>query len=236
MCPVTVDDYWEKFFGLPASALIATGFCVVPHVGLEGYAGAWVFRRGRATLVSVPADMLRGVELRARSHPNFADHEEWSRVFERPITRVIGPAYDGFVPAEKSVTSLLFAERLKPEHHRLLDGLKAACSEEEWDHGGIDPASKEPMFGCIVDGRLVGISQNEARTADAVSPGVATARDWRRRGVARAVLAAAIRDAFATRRLVLYQTLNSNHASVRLGESLGVIPYAQHCAYRFTTV
>jgi hypothetical protein len=237
MLATAIDNYWATFFGLSPSTLSVPGCHVVVHAGLDDYQGAWIFRRGRVTVVSVPGGVQEKCERELGSGPlpDFMDLPGWSRVFGRSITKMIGPAYDGFVASNKLVTSPLPVRRLKPEDSPLLDGLKASCTEEEWDHASINPESDEPIFGCIIGDRLAGVAQNEPRTLEAVSPGVVTACDLRRRGVGAAVLAAANHDAFTTGRLVLYQTLLENQASIRLGESVGVVAYAVHYAFRFAT-
>jgi GNAT superfamily N-acetyltransferase len=235
MLSTPIDKYWATFFGLRPTSLNMPGCHCVAHAGLDGYQGAWVFRRGAVTIVSAPGDIRVKCEreLGAGPLPECTDLPAWGRVFGRPITKMIGPAYDGFVASNTSPNSSLPVRRLTPEDRSLLESLKASCTEEEWDHASIDPEADEPVFGCVVEDRLAGVAQNEPRTSEAVSPGVLTASDWRRRGVGAAVLSAASQHALMTGRLVLYQTLLENQASLRLGESVGVVPYAVHHAFRF---
>jgi Acetyltransferase (GNAT) family len=234
-----IDEYWTKFFGVPATVLDGPGLHVLTHQALLGYQGAWLFVHGQARIMSVPAPMVNRVreQLAAGPLPNVADTDRWCQLFGQPISRVVGPAYDGYVEQLAPVRTTHTVRRLEARDGSALGSLSQACTSEEWDHASIDPCRPEPIFGCFVDGQLVGAAQNETRPGQqAVSPGVITAASWRERGIGRAVLAAAIRHGCEGQKMILYQTLVANRAAVRLGESLGVRPYAQHVAFRFSEV
>ena len=235
MHATAIDEYWAGFFGVPTAVLGDAGRHVVPHKGLTDYHGAWVFTHLQTVIVSVPRTLLDRVRhaLDRGPWPQLAEEPEWRRIFGVPVAKVIGPAYDGFVRATVVPKSPHAVRRLRPDDHFALERLRACCVGDEWEHASIDPQGREPVFGCFVDGELAGAAQNKPKTHAAVSPGIVTSPAWRRRGVGAAVLAAAVDDASKNQRLLLYQTLLSNLSAVRLGESLGVVPYAEHVAYRF---
>ncbi|MEX0887552.1 MAG: GNAT family N-acetyltransferase [Phycisphaeraceae bacterium] len=227
--------YWSGFFGLPPEQFAARGTAVVPHRGLEGYVGAWIFQRSITTIVSVPAGMVGAVRDRLGStSPPLEPDADWAGLLGARVERVIGPAYQGYldrVPEPDAAAPGV--ERLKRSDHQRLASLERVCGPEAWSHANLDLERDEPIFGCVAEGRLVAVAQNSRWGEQTVSPGVVTAPAWRNQGLGRAVLAAAMRDAWGHGELVLYQSLVANRPAVTIGEALGVRPFAQHVAVRF---
>jgi predicted GNAT family acetyltransferase len=79
---------------------------------------------------------------------------------------------------------------------------------------------------------LVALGGLEGWSADAANPGVLAHPQYRGRGHATAVLSAVVELAIGQRKLVLYQTLLANHASVAIATRLGFEQYASHLAVR----
>lgn len=104
-----------------------------------------------------------------------------------------------------------------------------AGAYEDWRRENVEGALLEGSFIAVTDGEVVGSAGLTARGAQ---PGVAenlltaVARDWRRRGVARALKTAQIEWARGAgfRRLVTY-TAATNDAMRRLNEELGYVAW-----------
>jgi predicted GNAT family acetyltransferase len=101
----------------------------------------------------------------------------------------------------------------------------------EWEHSAITVDDAD-LFGCRVGDEIVAIAKYSMKSPDAAWLGVVTHPGFRGKGYGKAVVSAAMSDAFDLGHFVLYQTLLSNAPSVGLARSLGIREYAQHVAVR----
>ena len=234
-----IERYWADFFGLDVSSLSDGHVRVVPHVGLQGYNGAWIFRRDKTVVISVPPDQQVAVEEMALSSEMSDPHDAWlnpsflRRMFPLPVERTVGPAYQGFVDSRRFRGRDDATVRLAtPADFDGLAQLEAACAAVEWEHSSI-ALSDERLYVCTRDGALVAAAS--AKRGDGAHPamGLVTHPAHRGRGYAAAVASAATADALTRDPLVLWQTLVNNTGSIKIADRLGYAQFAETMAVRF---
>jgi len=228
------DVFWAEFFGIEPQRLGESCVLVVKHARLGEYSGIWFFARGGSRVVSAPEAWLeplrtRSAEIAAAGLPG---PELLRDLLGGDPERVIGPTYQGcllsgaFRPVRDARV-----RRLGAADEPATAALRASCSEQDWDHSGLSGAN-EPRFGSFDDGQLVAMGGLEGWSVDTANPGVLCHPDHRGRGHATAVASALVERAIAEGKLMLYQTLLSNQASVAIATRLGFAQYASHLAVR----
>lgn len=229
-----IVKHWADFFGVSRAALFDGKTHVVPHSALAGYHGAWIFRRGNTSIISVPETMVGSTTATATALPilTMTSESVLKSLFHERIQRFIGPAYQGFVSRANFKSN---AEQLTtlagPEDGLLLRELASACGETDWDHSSIDIAD-DRIFISVSD--RVPVAAASAKVVDGIYPnlGVATHPARRGKGYGTAVAAAAIADALTRHPVVLWQTLIANTGSITLAERLGFTKFAESFAVR----
>jgi GNAT superfamily N-acetyltransferase len=229
-----IDEHWAAFFGLSVADFMMSEPRVVPHAQLQGYEGAWLFRRGSSFVISVPPDLVEKVdgELQRASQGTITD-QDFVALFGERVDKVIGPAYQGYL--EKSdfrpVTSS--ARLLLPVDDDALRKLEAACDAAEWEYSDIQ-IGQHPHFGNFAGSQLVAVANYQMEAGETIAmPGIITHPSYRGRGYGKAVLSAATEHGLRRGFLMLYQTLVLNRSAVAAAESLGYKQYASHLAVRF---
>jgi len=229
------DKFWADFLGVDPD-WGTTSVSVQAHVGLRGYRGLWCFRRNQRTVVSAPAPWVPRITevVVGRAHdddlvlPTF-----WARALPHDFERGIGPVFQGCLdPArfkhkpDSSVRPVDDSDCIAVERFRI------AC-DPDWNDGGLDRAGlwKHAYFE---DGLITAMGGYRGWSDDAGDPCVLTRSDARGRGRGAAVTAAVVAEALANGKLLLYQTLESNHPAVRIARSLGYDRYANHLAVRLS--
>jgi GNAT superfamily N-acetyltransferase len=229
---MTPEEYWADFLGVSIRSLNAAGVQLIPHSGLQGYWGSWLFYRDGCCKVSVPQSLH--AEYRERLSPlienNRTDIDSLRAMFDERAQQSIGPAYHGslrkvdFSPCNHSTVCQISFEEALP--------LSESGDKPGWTDS--DPQNAKYYFGAFVGSSLVAISNYRPHRGLIESPGLYTHPDYRGQGYGKCVLSAALAhgiDAGLT--LIDYQTLCSNHAAIKAAESLGVRPFAGHLAIRF---
>jgi GNAT superfamily N-acetyltransferase len=228
------DAFWAEFFGIEPERLREESMLVVKHARLGAYSGIWFFTREASRIVSAPEAWVE--PLRARSGEIAAAGLPGPELLRDLIggdpERVIGPTYQGSLVsgAFRGVRDAR-VRRLQAADDEAVAALRAACSELDWDHSGLSGAS-EPRFGSFADGQLVAMGGLEGWSVDIANPGVLCHPAHRRRGHATAIVSAVVERAIADGKLMLYQTLLANEASVAIATRLGFAQYASHLAVR----
>ena len=109
----------------------------------------------------------------------------------------------------------------EPEFYRL----SQECDRIGWQHSGS--AFLQPhLYGLFTGGRLLALAHYVLWAANAASIGVVTHPAHRGQGYGKAVVSAAMQDAFAQGHIVIYQTLCDNMRSIALAKRLGCQEYA----------
>lgn len=229
-----VARYWASFFGRPLAALARPGVQIVPHAELEEYRGIFCLRHATTTLVSVPPDRVAHWErqLAPLAPGELLDPAVMARASGVPPARAIGPAVVAYADAASlrpfpvAGTRLLTA--LDEEAHRALEG---ACDPTEWAHGGSE-FGLLPLAGRFVRARLVALAGYELWGEQIAHIAVITHPAHRGKGYGGEVVSLLAETVIARGMLAQYRTLRANGPSLRLGASLGFVPFAETLAVR----
>lgn len=201
---------------------------MVPHgPRLADYDGVFALFREGAARVSLPADRFEALSARLPGPP--ITPEEFAGSFVRAGFRVIGPAFIGYArecpPCPGAVRALD-----GPDLPRVRE-LQAACTEEEWDHGGSE-AGIVPASGVFAGGILAALAGYEVWEGGIAHISVLTHPAHRGRGYGRQVVSHLAGRALAAGLIPQYRTLEANTPSMRVAEALGFRRYACSVAVR----
>jgi len=230
-----IDTVWAAFFGLSPPVFLLPGIQVVAHHQLADYQGVWLFRHHASLCLSVPPDLVEGVQAAVGAHTMeslFSEAAIRSLLGPR-IERIIGPAYQGYVEGlQFRSVSHPKVRALSRADQAALQQLADACEIDAWEDAGI--ALDEPhLFGCFVNDQVVAVARHRPAWGETTHIGVVTHPAYRGHGYGRAVVSAATANGLEAGFIVLYQTLVNNAPSVALATGLGYQPYATHLAVRF---
>ncbi|RYD49456.1 MAG: GNAT family N-acetyltransferase [Verrucomicrobiaceae bacterium] len=223
------DRYWAGHLNCPPDELFSRPLNVVTHgEELKGYSGALgLFRDGAAT-VSIPpdrADELRGL---LAGLEDGCTPEQFAAALAPVAALVLGPAYLGYTTDIRGDDSM--ARALADDDAAAVEGLREACGEEEWDHGGS--SLDVPCSGVFRDGQLVALAGYETWGGTIAHVYIVTHPGFRGRGFGRSAVAHIVRRALADELLAQYRTLDANTPSIRIAEALGFQRYATSMAVR----
>jgi L-amino acid N-acyltransferase YncA len=228
-----IDDLWAQRLGCKAALLRKPGIHVLEpgaadraSVFLIAREGALLVRGERAAASSLEANLGQGAVLPA---PDLVRAALGARVL-----RVVGPAALGYRDRAPGIPPGAGALRpLAPSDGAALGRLRDAVTAEEWEHASIGSGSSgTPIFGAFEDERLLAVARFEVILGEAAHLGALTHPAARGRGAGRRAVAAAAQLAAAQGLLLQYQTLVSNHASLRIADALGFASYATCLAVR----
>jgi RimJ/RimL family protein N-acetyltransferase len=228
------DAFWAAFFGIEPDRLHAPGVTVVTHAGLGDYRGVWFFVRLSRCIVSAPAHWVAHLSIRMPliATDRLPDTAVLRDLFGVDPVRVIGPAYQGsLMPEAFRPLRDDNVRRLRASDDPAMNELRAACSEQEWQDGALSAAG-EIRFGRFEGARLVAVAGLRDWPPDATGPCVVSHPGHRGRGHAAAVVSAVVSHALGAGKIMLYQTLLDNAASVAVATRLGFEQYASHIAVR----
>jgi GNAT superfamily N-acetyltransferase len=229
-----IDAVWAAFFGLSTPAFLRPGIQVVGHHELAGHHGVWLFRHHASLCVSVPPDLVAGIQAAVGIYTvdSLFSQAGIRALLGRRVEQVVGPAYQGYIepPTFRPLTRP-GVRALAPPSRVHLEQLAEACGVEAWEHAGI-AFDEAHVFGCFADGRLVAAARFRPAWCKTAHIGVATHPDHRRRHYGSAVVSAASAQALEAGFIGLYQTLLENAPSVALATRLGYRAYASLLAVR----
>lgn len=228
------DMYWAELLGIDPEEWMSPGISFRSHRGLQGYRGLWCFRRGDRIVVSAPQAWVARLEelWTGWDLERLLDAAAVAASLGEDCERTIGPAFHG------CVDPCSFQDVASPRVRRVLESdragigrLRERCGEDAWSVSGLGGVG---AIGYIyLDGveitAMAGLREKSDKVGD-----LCVLTDPRLRGEGRgaATVSAVTRDALASGCLVLYQTLEANHAAVRLALSLGFARYGIHLAVR----
>jgi GNAT superfamily N-acetyltransferase len=230
----TIDRYWASSLGCPPAYLHEDGTHIVPLPPADDYWGIFVFRRGAAVVITVPAVLWTALEtpLRRLKAADVDDEAAVRALVEHPIDRIVGPAYLGyadhrtFLPQPDPATRLLQATDAGA-----VEQLRLACSPADWEHGGRS-LGQQPAVGRFLAGELVALASWEVWDDTIAHIYVVTHPAHRRRGYGKAVVSAIAAEALARGLVPQYRTLERNLPSVGIALALGFRQYATTLAVR----
>jgi GNAT superfamily N-acetyltransferase len=210
------------------------GVQVVAHHELADYRGVWFFRHHHSLCISVPPDLVEGIQgvVGGCTVESLFGEASIRALLGPRIERIIGPAYQGYIERQHFRSAAHPGVRaLGQPDQAALGRLVDACEVEAWEHAGV--AIDEPhAFGCFVDGHLAAVARYRAAWGETAHIGVVTHPAYRGRRYGSAVVSAATAQALEAGFIVLYQTLLANAPSVSLATGLGYQAYARHLAVR----
>ncbi len=230
----TIDRYWASSLGCPPGYLHGNGTHILPLPPADDYWGIFIFRRGGAVVITVPAALQTTLEpaLRRIRAADLDDEAAVRALVEHPIDRIVGPAYLGyadegtFLPMPDPETRLLQAADAAA-----VERLRAACSPTDWEHGG-SAVGQQPAVGRFLAGELVALASWEVWDGTIAHIYVITHPAHRRRGYGKAVVSAIAAEALARGLVPQYRTLERNLPSVGIALALGFRQYATTLAIR----
>lgn len=229
------DSFWARYLGVSANQLNEPGVSVAAHVGLSGYNGVWFFRRNQSTIVSAPADWVQTLRRRIPSIPEeFASTSFFEEIFGEHFERIVGPAFQGYliggsVDGEKA--SQTAANFIGANDSALVDSFRSQCGQESWEESGLGEATQY-LAAVRVGNAIVSLAGYRAWTREAGDVCVLTHPARHRRGFATAAARTVVEHALKDGKLMLYQTLESNTAAIKIAQHLGYAQYASHVAVR----
>ncbi len=223
-----VTRYWAAETGCAAAELFREPLSVVPHGPLlADYDGIFALFREGAARVSLPRDRFEALQARLPDPPFTPD--ELAGCFTQAGFRVIGPAFIGYA---RECTPCPGAVRVLEEPDLpLAREFQAACSEEEWDHGGSEVGAS-PASGAFAGEALAALAGYEIWDGGIAHISVVTHPGYRGRGYGRQAVAHLAARALAAGLVPQYRTLEANTPSMRIAEALGFQCYACSVAVR----
>ncbi|MCW1914251.1 GNAT family N-acetyltransferase [Luteolibacter sp. GHJ8] len=222
------DAYWARELGCREDELFSTAVWMKPHgEALADYNGVFaLFRDGRA-IVSFPADRLE--ELAGRLPSEGLSPDVLASHFSGQGYRVIGPAFIGYADSVRDAGGDVRA--MDGLDRGMIDELRGACSEMEWEHGGSD-LGDSPCSGSFEAGELAALAGYEVWDDSIAHICVVTHPDFRARGHAKRAASHLAARAIAAGLVPQYRTLVANVPSMKAAEALGFQPYARSVAVR----
>lgn len=232
------DTWWSQELGCSVAELRPSATRVQQHGGrLEGYLGIWILALGEHPVISLPPVALA---LRERA-------SAWSRAqLVAPgnlladlgtlgagrIERIVGPASISYGMEGLYLEDAARARVLTAADTPALEQLRAACGNDEWEHGGSEHAAAGALFGTFDGARLVAVASYQVWGERIAHIAIATAPAWRGRGFGKAAVALAARRALEQGLVPQYRTLRSNTASMAIGKHLCFVEYGFSVAIR----
>lgn len=232
-----VDDYWSEFLCVPRERLRPALPLVVPHAGLEDYAGMYAQSfGGAAPVVSLPAAVTErfGSAAARAAAGGLVDDGRWSGVFGDTLTAVIGPAEVRYADAGtlRPAAGDARARLLTVGDAPALERLRRACDPTEWEHAGGRELGAHPIAGVFTDGELAAVAGYEVWDGRIAHLGVVTHPAHRGRGLGANAVECVARAALQDGLVLQYRALASNAPSLRIADRLGFVPYAVSLAVR----
>lgn len=228
------DIFWAQFLGINSDAWNLPGISYRVHVGLSGYQGFWCFRRNDRVVVSVPPRWLERLQalLSGWDQDRLMLCEALAEAIGADFERSIGPAFQGCLEPNR------FAPRADPQvqklgspHASIIDRFRIECGTEAWDNSGLAKAELW-RYAYFQGDQITAMAGYRRWRGHAGDPCVLTHPYFRGQGYGGAVAAAVVAEALVNQELLLYQTLESNQAAVRLAFALGYERYGKHVAVR----
>lgn len=236
-----ITTYWANFFGIPPTAFHQMGCRVLPHRQLAGFQGAWLYRRDRNIILSVPEEEVSRVESlvvqRPPSSQTLFSSAYIEYLFKNRIKKIIGPAFQGYYQAAPEETATIPNAVLRldfAQHQETIKTLSQSGDPIGWDHSGVFK-EQSIIYGYQQQGKILALANYRLVNEQVGFIGVYTHPEFRGRGFGRATVKAALVDLAREGKTALYQTLHSNIASMAVAKSLGIREFASHVAVRLKT-
>jgi hypothetical protein len=224
-----IDAYWSGWLGCSPGELRGETTRVRAHgAGLVEYPALFVLVSHAAPLVSLPARALDALAARAArwSAEVVRDPERLApELAPFSIERAIGPAFLGYATALRA-RAPANVRRLEACDRAAIDDLRRACTEQEWEHGGLQLQDGLDVFGAFdAGGELAAIAGYQRWPQGLAHLYVVSRPRQRGGGFGTQAVTAAAGEALARGLVAQYRTLESNAASLAIARKLGFRPY-----------
>lgn len=228
------DAYWARFLGVQPADWTTPGISFRSHQGLSGFQGLWCFGRRDRVVVSAPLAWLPHIESlwagwdRAR----LMDKDAVVASLGSDCERSIGPVFQGCLDPRSFRDIEAPQVRVVAASDQLgIERFRGQCGTDAWSTSGLTDVGT--LAYVYTDGAKITAMGGLREKPDGVGDlCVLTHPQFRGEGRGAAVVSAVTRDALPSRHIVLYQTLESNRAAVKLALSLGFARYGNHLAVR----
>jgi GNAT superfamily N-acetyltransferase len=158
-----------------------------------------------------------------------------SDLFGPAFDRMIGPAFQGALePSSFRPCNVSAVRPLQPDDEPAVERFCVECGREDWDYSALEKA-KHYRTAHFEGERIVAMAGYRPWTAEAGDPCLLTHPSYRGRGWGLAVASAVVKQALDEGKMLLYQTLESNHGAVKIALRLGYEQHARHMAVRLKT-
>lgn len=232
-----IDKYWNNFFGLEDNELTKRGIIITPHNYLDGYNGVWIFQRENQIILSVESKMIDKLRSKIKekqaNETNLFSRSYIEYLFGKDVDRIIGPVYQGYYDDE--LRSWQISEKVKQinfmDHPDLADELSRTGDDDGWAHSGIN-SDIDGMYGFFHEGKLESISCYKMLRGDVGFVGIYTNPKFRGKGFSYEVAKRVVKELSERDKLIRYQTLKSNKASIKIANKLGFEEYGNNIAIR----
>lgn len=229
------DEGWAELLGCDVALLHRPGIHFVPgNDQLHDWKGIFVARvvegavlvYGPEPLVPHLAPLLEGVSPAAAFQPDFV-----ARLAGKGRPLVLGPGRYTFVdtahfrPAEHSAGSPL------PLEDPALEGLRAACREDDWEESGLAYA-RAPLYGIKSDRLLMAVSHLAPYRSRQADIGILVHPAHRGRGLARRLVSHVATEVLPEVGVLRYSAALTNTASLAVADALGFVPRGEQMAVR----
>jgi len=148
------------------------------------------------------------------------------------IERIVGPASISYGLEGLYLEDAARARVLATADAPALERLRAACANEEWEHGGSEGAAAGALFGTFDGAQLVSVASYRIWGDSLAHISIATMPARRGRGFGKAAVALAALRALEAGLVPQYRTLRSNTSSMAIGKHLCFIEYGFSVAVR----
>jgi GNAT superfamily N-acetyltransferase len=162
------------------------------------------------------------------------DESFLKKLFGQHFERCIGPAYHGSLePADFQPVISGNIRALSDRDAEARVVFEKECGLETWGDSGLDEA--QDLVAHFENERITAMAGYRAWNDTVGDPCVIVHPNSQTRGLGTLVVSEVVRLALLENKLLLYQTLKSNLAAVRLAQKLGFRQYAWHLAVRLTS-
>jgi GNAT superfamily N-acetyltransferase len=215
-----VNRYWARELGMDAGLGKASAICcTVQHL----YSGVQLFRDDERLIIACPPTKAKFVQNAvAAVSPEEVFSVEWlQRVFAQDAERIVGPAEVHYAD-ETSFRSerSYFTRPLSAADSAAYSALVAALDSKEVEDSGSSSRAF-PALGAFSDRTLFAVASYKVWEPSIAHITVATHRNYRRRGFAKAAVGAPAAEALGRGLILQWRAVAWNKNSLSLARDLG---------------
>ena len=236
-----IDEFWCDFFGISEKQFASPEIKLVAHKDLADFQGVFCFKRANNCIISAPKKLVgfyKADIAKLKPQDIFVSEDFIESFFANEVKYTAGPAtlyfldkndYQPMTEYQKNKCRADVRLLLK-EDEPLIKAFYTQINPQEL-HASRMKLEDDCHFGCFKDDVLVSLASFEIWNHKLAHLGIATHQDHRGNHYGKRVLDAITQAALQTDMVILFRTLNSNDASLKLAESLGYQKYGETAAF-----